>query len=106
MREIRLTCFQCKDSGFVVAMHKSKPGVFAFKCGCGSSIRRGLSDSIPVWSSRFSGEYIPDGHSSGEAVSRAPAPVIQAKPQAVPKTDFKAVVANQGKDDFEDEVPF
>lgn len=106
MRPINLTCFRCRDSGFIVATHKNQNGLFAFKCGCGVSIRKGLSDSIPVWSSRHAPDFVPDEDSGLGGVLRAPSPVSPIKPIITPKADFRAVVANQGKDDFDDEVPF
>lgn len=49
-------CFYCKDSGFVVANHRTNQAIYAFLCNnCGRGKTK--SPRIPVWNTRFQGDF-------------------------------------------------
>ena len=94
-------CAWCKNTGWVVATHKEKIGLFGFRCSCAIGTR--YAERIPIWGDVYSSEYIPDAEGIALVHRVAPRPPEPKKEPVKFKTDFKAKAA---ADDWDDEVPF
>lgn len=101
MDRVSFSCSWCKGTGWIVASHKTKPGLFGFKCSCSLGDR--YSSKIPVWSSGYSQDFIPDAEGiAPPMVFKREEPKKEVKPI---KVDFRAKAS--GDHDWDDEeVPF
>lgn len=101
MDRVSFSCSWCKGTGWIVASHKTKPGLFGFRCSCSLGDR--YSSKIPVWSSGYSQDFIPDAEGiAPPMVFKREEPKKEVKPM---KVDFRAKAS--GDHDWDDEeVPF
>lgn len=102
MDKFKPGCHWCKNTGWVVALHKTKIGLFGFRCSCSNGAR--YSTKIPTWSSEYSRDFTPDAEGLAPVFIR-PKQEEPKKEMAKPKVDFKARAA-QANDWDEEEVPF
>jgi hypothetical protein len=97
-------CTWCKNTGWVVATHKTKIGLFGFRCSC--SIGGRYSGKIPTWGSEYSQDFTPDAEGIVPILQREREMKQEPKKEvAKPKIDFRAKAA-QANDWDDEEVPF
>ena len=91
-------CYDCRGSGWVVAVHRQVRNIYSFRCQCPRGSR--LSLKIAQWTASDAKVYERDERLDDalESNPRASAP----KPIHGPKVDYQALAAN----DFDDDMPF